>query len=202
MENRLLLLALIVLEIALGISPQADRATWAMENAPIFIILPLVIYFQPRLKLSAWTLRFMFLHALVLMLGGYYTYAKVPLGFWIQDLFGLARNHYDRLGHFFQGFVPALVFREILFKKSLLRKSKLLSLVTVSFCLAFSAIYELMEWLAAVIMGQGADAFLGTQGDMWDTQSDMLMALIGAILAMLIFARWQDRNIEKTESSL
>ncbi len=195
MENRILLFLVIVGEILLGISPEADRATWAMENAPVAIILALVLFFQPRLRLSSWTLRFMVLHAFVLMLGGYYTYARVPLGDWVQNLFHLTRNPYDRLGHLFQGFVPALLFRELLLRHSLLRTSKLLSIVTISFCLAFSAVYELLEWSAAVIMGQGADAFLGTQGDVWDTQWDMFMALIGACIATLLFSRWQDRTI-------
>jgi putative membrane protein len=136
-----------------------------------------------------------FLHALVLMLGGAYTYARVPLGFHIQDLLQLGRNPYDKIGHFFQGFVPALVAREILIRGAYVQGRRMLAFIVVCIVLAISASYELIEWGAAIALGQGADEFLGTQGDPWDTQSDMLLALIGASSALLLFSRLHDRQI-------
>jgi putative membrane protein len=135
------------------------------------------------------------LHALILMLGGHYTYAQVPLGFWMQDLFDLSRNHYDRLGHFAQGFVPAILAREIPLRISPLKPGRLLFFLVVCVCLAIRATYELIEWLSALIPGQGAEAFLGTQGDPWDTQADMFLALIGAISAQFLLGRLHDRQI-------
>ena len=136
-----------------------------------------------------------FVHGLILILGGHYTYALVPLGFWVQDAFDLARNHYDRLGHFAQGFIPAILAREILLRKTTLRPGKMLFYLIVSVCLAFSAFYELVEWWAAVILGQDAESFLGTQGDVWDSQWDMCMAMIGAIIALLTLSGWHDRQM-------
>ncbi|RZA26749.1 MAG: DUF2238 domain-containing protein [Proteobacteria bacterium] len=166
-----------------------------MEVTPIFILLPLTLYFQPRLQLSRWTLRLMTLHAFVLLVGGHYTYAEVPAGEWLRDTFDLARNPYDRFGHLMQGFVPAFVYRELLLKKTVLKESLLLQVIIVSFCLSFSAVYEMLEWAAALAMGQGADAFLGTQGDPWDTQWDMFLALVGAVIALPIA-----RSLQKTKN--
>jgi putative membrane protein len=166
-----------------------------METAPIFISAPILIATYKRYTLTQLTYRLLFLHALILMLGGHYTYAEVPLGYWMQDWFGFVRNDYDKIGHFAQGFVPALLFRELLLRSSPLRQGKLLFTLVVASCLAVSASYELIEWAAAITMGQGADAFLGTQGDPWDTQTDMLMALIGAICAQVMLARVQDRQL-------
>lgn len=132
-----------------------------------------------------------------LMVGGHYTYAKVPPGFWVQDAFGLARNHYDRLGHFAQGFVPAMLAREVLLRRSPLERGKWLALLVVCVCLAFSATYELIEWLAALLGGSAADAFLGTQGDVWDTQWDMFMAGVGAVSALLLLSRVHDRQLAR-----
>jgi putative membrane protein len=129
------------------------------------------------------------------MVGGHYTYAEVPLGYWMQDCFGFARNNYDKIGHLAQGFIPALLFRELLLRSSPLKQGKLLFTLVVASCLAVSASYELIEWAAAEMMGQGADAFLGTQGYVWDTQSDMLMALIGAIGAQVLLGKVQDKQI-------
>ena len=139
------------------------------------------------------------MHALILMLGGHYTYAKVPLGFWVQDAFGLARNHYDRLGHLAQGFVPAMLAREVLLRRSPLQRGKWLGFLVVCVCLALSATYELIEWLAAVLGGSAADAFLGTQGDVWDTQWDMFMALVGAFSALVLLSRVHDRELARIE---
>jgi putative membrane protein len=141
--------------------------------------------------------RLLFVHALILMLGGHYTYAKVPLGFWVQDWLGLARNHYDRLGHFAQGFVPAMLAREVLLRRSPLVRGKWLAFLVVCVCLALSATYELIEWLAAVLGGSAADAFLGTQGDVWDTQWDMFMAGVGAVSALLLLSRAHDRQLAR-----
>jgi putative membrane protein len=134
-------------------------------------------------------------HAVILMVGGHYTYAEVPLGFWVRDALGLARNHYDRLGHFAQGFVPAILAREVLLRNTSLRRGGWLFFLVVCVCLAFSAFYELVEWWTALISGEGATAFLGTQGDVWDTQWDMCLALVGALTAQLLLARAHDRQL-------
>jgi putative membrane protein len=135
------------------------------------------------------------------MVGGKYTYARVPLGFWMQDWFGFTRNDYDKIGHFAQGFVPAIVARELLIRVFRLESKKLVAFLAVSICLAISAAYELIEWAAALAMGQGADEFLGTQGDPWDTQEDMFTALIGALVALPLLSYWQDRQIARLEHS-
>ncbi len=135
------------------------------------------------------------LHALILILGGHYTYAKVPLGFWLQDFFDFSRNHYDRIGHIAQGFIPAILAREILLRRSLLLPGKWLFLLVTSVCLAFSAFYEMVEWWTALLSGEAATAFLGTQGDIWDTQWDMFLALIGAMTAQLLLSRWHNRQL-------
>ena len=172
-----------------------DRATWAMEVAPVFIALPLLWASYRRFPLSTLLYVCIFLHACVLMLGGAYTYARVPLGFAMQDWLQLQRNPYDKIGHFMQGFVPALVAPEILLRGAYVQGRRMLAFLCVCIVLAISASYELIEWGAALALGQGADEFLGTQGDPWDTQSDMFLALIGACVALLLFRRLQDRQI-------
>lgn len=176
-----------------GISPY-DRLTWWLEIAPILIVLPLLWATQRRFRLTPMLYGLIATHALVLALGGAYTYARVPLGEWLADLLGTERNPYDKVGHFFQGLVPALVAREMFVRGQLIRGSKMLIWAILSSVLAISAIYELLEWWAAVALGQGADAFLGTQGDPWDTQSDMFLALLGGLTAITCFAPWQDRQ--------
>ena len=148
-----------------------------------------------RFPLTTLLYRLLFLHAVILIIGGYYTYARVPLGFWFADLFHLARNDYDRLGHLVQGFVPAILAREILIRRSPLAGSRWLPFVVVCICLAFSAFFELIEWWSALIMGAAADAYLATQGDVWDTQADMLCALIGAVAAVTLLSRLHDRQL-------
>lgn len=180
--------------IASGLQPY-DRMTWWMEVAPVLIALPVLWLTAARFPLTDLALGLIAVHGLVLMLGGAYTYARVPIGFTVQEWLGLARNPYDRFGHFMQGFVPAVVFRELLIRLSPLRRGTLLTLIVVAGCLAVSATYELIEFGAAVALGQGADAFLGTQGDQWDTQWDMLMCLIGAAAALLLLSRAHDRQI-------
>lgn len=182
--------------VASGISPH-DRLTWWMEVLPAMIALVLVGATHRRFPLTELVLVLIAIHALILILGGAYTYARVPLGFWLQDVFGFERNPYDRIGHLAQGFVPAMVARELLIRlKVLARCGVWLFFLVCCICLAISALYELIEWQAAVVMGQGATEFLGTQGDPWDTQADMALALLGSILAQLMLARWHDRQLQ------
>ena len=176
-----------------------DKGTWLMETAPIFLAAPVVLLTYRRFPLSSLLYGLIALHAVILMVGGLYTYAKVPLGFWIQDTFHMSRNPYDKIGHFAQGFVPALVAREIFLRRHVVASRGWAVFLAISVAMAISACYELVEWGAAVALGGGADAFLGTQGDVWDTQSDMGMALVGALVAMALFTRWQDRDIARLE---
>ena len=176
-----------------------DRLTWLLEVLPVMIALPLLLATYRRFPLTSLLYACLFLHALVLMTGGAYTYARVPLGFELQELFHLSRNPYDKIGHFMQGFVPALIAREILIRGHYLPRGKMLSFLVVCVVLAVSASYELIEWGAAVALGQGADEFLGTQGDPWDTQSDMGFALLGGITALLLCSRLHDRQIDALE---
>ena len=179
-----------------GVGPR-ERATWLMEVAPTLVVLPVLALTWRRLRLTTLLYAAIAVHACILAVGGHYTYAEVPLGFWVRDALGLARNHYDRLGHLAQGFVPALAARELLLRTSPLRPGRwLFALVTLS-CLGVSACYELVEWWAALLLGQGADAFLGTQGDPWDTQWDMFLAFVGAMLAQVTLGRAQDRQLER-----
>jgi len=195
-EPLILLGLTLVALIASGIGPY-DRATWYLEVAPVVIGGGLLIATYRRFPLTPLLYRLIFLHALVLILGGHYTYARVPVGFWAQDLLDLARNHYDRFAHFVQGFVPAVLAREILLRRTPLRPGGWLFFLVVCVCLAFSATYELGEWLAAVLGGSAADEFLGTQGDVWDTQWDMFMALLGALTAQLVLGRVHDRELAR-----
>lgn len=195
-------LVLIGALIVSGIRPH-DRMTWLMEVLPVLIALPLLAGTYRRFPLTGLLYGLIFLHALILIVGGTYTYAHVPIGFWVQDIFSLARNPYDKLGHFAQGLVPALLAKEILWRGGYVAapdggawQRKMLAFLSICIAMAISAWYELIEWWAALIMGQGADEFLGTQGDQWDTQSDMFMAFIGATVAMLLLARWHDRQIK------
>ncbi len=187
------LLALLVLS---GRDPY-DRTTWLMEVAPVLVVLPLLGLTYRRFPLTTLLYVLIFAHAVVLMVGGAYTYARVPIGHQFAEWFGLERNPYDKLGHFFQGFVPALVAREILLRLGIVKPGKMLALIAISIALAISACYELIEWAAALALGQGADEFLGTQGDAWDTQSDMFCALVGALCAIGALSSLQDRQISR-----
>ncbi|HEX9688619.1 MAG TPA: DUF2238 domain-containing protein [Thermoanaerobaculia bacterium] len=193
-ERGILLGVGIALLVLSGIQPR-DRLTWLLEVAPIFVAVPVLVASYRRFPLTRLAYRLVFLHALVLMLGGHYTYAEVPLGYWVGDLFGLARNHYDRLGHFVQGFVPAIVVREVLRRVVGLRPGGWLFFLVTCVCLAVSAVYELVEWATAVISGSAAMAFLGTQGDVWDTQWDMFLALLGSITAQLLLSHRHEREL-------
>lgn len=191
--------ALVLILIALfvsGIHPY-DRATWLMEVAPVLIALPVLIATRERYPLTSLLYALVFLHALILILGGAYTYARVPLGFWLQDLFGTERNPYDKIGHFAQGLIPALVAREILLRGAYAQGRRMVGFLAICVAMAISAWYELIEWAAALFMGQGADEFLGTQGDEWDTQSDMFMAFLGALVAITLLSRLHDRQLAR-----
>jgi putative membrane protein len=202
-ETREAIALLVLTAIALvvsGIGP-FDRGTWILEVAPVLIAAPILYFTWRSFRLTPLTYRLIFLHALILILGGHYTYANVPLGFWLQELFDLARNPYDRIGHVAQGFVPAIIAREILIRRSPLHTGKWLLFIVCSICLAISAFYEFIEWWAALILGQGAHEFLGTQGDPWDTQWDMFLALCGAITAQLLLSRIHDRQLARLGAS-
>lgn len=179
-----------------GLKPY-DRTTWWLEVAPVIIAIPLLWATRNRFPLTTLLYSLIAVHAVVLMAGGAYSYARVPLGFSIQEAFGLSRNPYDKIGHFMQGFVPAILAREILLRGGYVRRGKMLAFICICIPLAFSAFYELVEWWAALALGQGADEFLGTQGDPWDTQSDMFMALLGASCALLVLSRLHDRQLER-----
>lgn len=174
-----------------------DLPTWAMEVAPVLVVLPLLWATQRRFPLTPLLYALIFVHALVLMLGGHYTYARVPLGDWMRDVMGLARNPYDGIGHFAQGFIPAIAARELLLRHTRLERGGWLFVLVTATCLAISALYELIEWGAAVALGQGAEEFLGTQGDPWDTQKDMALAWLGAMAAQWLLARWHDTQLSR-----
>ncbi len=178
----------------------SDRFTWFLEVVPALLGIVLLALTRRRFPLTPLLYWLILAHSIILMAGGKYTYAKVPAGFWFQDLFRLARNPYDRLGHFVQGFVPAILTREILIRRGVVKGRGWLFFIVTSICLAFSACYELIEWRTAVGTGEKADAFLGTQGDTWDTQWDMATALIGALAAQLALSRWHDRQLRDRSS--
>ena len=187
---------LLLILIYTGLST-ADRLTWLMEVTPVIIIVPLLLATHARYPLTPLLYTLIFFHAIILMVGGLYTYAKVPIGFDVQEWFGLSRNPYDKLGHFFQGLVPALAAREILIRGGYVRGRKMVAFLVCCVALAISALYELIEWAAALSLGQGADEFLGTQGDVWDTQSDMFCALLGALTTVLILQYWHTKQLLK-----
>ena len=188
----LLLLTLLAL-VWSGYNPW-DRLTWFLEVFPVLVGLPILLLTYHKHPLSLLAYRLIFLHALILIIGGQYTYARVPVGLWVQDFFELSRNHYDRLGHLAQGFVPAIIAREVLLRATPLQPGRWLMFLVVCVCLAISAVYELVEWLAAVVSEEAAESFLGTQGDNWDTQWDMFLALCGALLALAL-VRQHDRSM-------
>lgn len=181
-----------------GIAPY-DRATWWMEVAPVLLAAPILVATHRRFPLTTVLYVLIGIHALVLIMGGAYTYARVPLGFWLQDWLDLERNPYDRIGHFMQGFVPALVAREILTRKNVVSGKGMLAFLCICVALAFSAVYELIEWGAALALGQGAEEFLGTQGDQWDTQADMFLAMLGAGTSLVLLSSLQDHQIRALE---
>jgi putative membrane protein len=191
----LLLLATLLLVVS-GIAPH-DRPTWWLEVLPFLITAPILVLTAKRFPLTPLLYRLIFVHALVLFLGAHYTYARVPPGAWVRDALDLARNPYDRFGHLMQGFVPAILVRELLVRTSPLRPGGWLFVLVTCACVAVSAAYELLEWLAAVLGGGAAEQFLGTQGDVWDTQWDMFCALLGAVASQVVLGRIHDRQLER-----
>lgn len=179
-----------------GINPE-DRLTWALEIFPVILGIGFIFYFYKRFKLSGFTIALLMVHAAILCVGGKYTYAENPLFDWLSPLFGWERNHYDKVGHFAQGFVPVLVAREIMLRNRVFRKQQWLPFFLITFAGFVSAVYEIIEWVSAEMLGEGADQFLGTQGYVWDTQSDMLLALIGGSVAIIFFSQIQNRALEK-----
>jgi len=191
-----LALMIVVIMVVTGVVAY-DRGTWLLEVFPIFLAAPVLVWTWYRFPLSSLLYVLIAMHALILITGGLYTYARVPLGFWIEHAFHMSRNPYDKIGHFAQGFVPALIAREVFLRKRVVKPGGWTTFLSITVALSVSLIYELIEWVAAISLGQGADAFLGTQGDPWDTQTDMGMALVGASVAMLFFRRLQDRQIAR-----
>jgi len=204
-ELFILLILLLAVMVWSWIAP-FDRLTWWLEAIPVIIALPVLWYTHESFPLTRISYYLVFIHAVILVVGAHYTYARVPLGFWLQDWFDLSRNNYDRIGHLAQGFIPAILAREILWRKKVLnldhqgssadhRGGGWLFFLVTCFCLAFSAFYVLIEWWTAVIGGDGSLEFLGTQGDVWDAQWDMMSALIGAVAAQLLLGKWHDRQM-------
>lgn len=185
--------------LASGIAPY-DRLTWLMEVLPVLIAAP-VVATRGRLPLTSLVYALIAVHGLILIYGGAYSYARTPLGFWLQEVLGLMRNPYDRIGHLAQGFVPAMVAREVLLRVFAISGRKVLFFLVVCVCLAISAFYELIEWWAALLIGADADEFLATQGDVWDTQWDMFLALVGAILAQLLLNRRHERQLARVTAT-
>jgi len=189
-----LTLTILVVSFVLSV----DRGTWVLEVFPILIGFPILFFTYKRFRFTGLIYVLLIIHFVILSIGGIYTYAKVPFGFWMQNWFDFSRNHYDRIGHFAQGFIPALIARELIVRTSPLRKGKWLFFIVVCICLAMSATYEFIEWWTVLIKGASAEAFLGTQGDVWDTHWDMLFATIGAITALLTMSRLHDKTLKKS----
>ena len=202
-RTRILLAAAAVLLglLALSGADPYDRLTWAAEVAPVVIVMAVLFATWRRFPLTDLLYCLIFVHALVLLVGGAYTYARVPLGFLIADLLDMSRNPYDKIGHFFQGLVPAIAAREVLIRGDFVRRGKMLSFIVLCIVLAVSASYEFVEWGAALLLGQGAEEFLGTQGYVWDTQSDMFYALIGGCAALGLLSRFHDRQMARLQGS-
>lgn len=195
-KNVAWLLVFLLVLVWSAVNPH-DRLTWWLEVLPALIGLAILVATYRTFPLTYLAYVLILIHCIILMVGGHYTYAEVPLGDWVQELTGSGRNDYDKLGHFAQGFIPAIVAREILLRKRAVNGRRWLAFTVVSFCLAFSAFYELVEWWTALLSGEGAESFLGTQGYVWDTQSDMMWAATGAILALVVFSRIHDRQLAK-----
>ena len=192
-----MILLLIVLAVWLwsGVGLHDTRLTWVLETLPVMMALPVLLFTFRRFPLTNLTYTLIALHAMILMVGGHYSYAKVPLGFWMEEWFGWTRNNYDKIGHFFQGFGPAIYTREIMSRTSPLKRGRWLGVVSIAVPLAFSALYEIFEWLASLSNPTDTEAFLGTQGYIWDTQSDMFWCLAGAVMALMLLTKWHNREL-------
>jgi putative membrane protein len=197
----ILLTIVLVFGVWSGINPLDTRLTWFLETAPVMMALPVLLFTYKRFPLTHLTYTLIAVHALILMLGAHYSYAKVPLGFWMQDWFGWTRNNYDKIGHFMQGFGPAIYTREILARTSPLRRGKWLGFMSIAVPLAFSAVYEIIEWLASLSDPTDTEAFLGTQGYIWDTQSDMFLCLIGSMVALILLTKLHNKHLHKERRS-
>ncbi|MEE9136565.1 MAG: DUF2238 domain-containing protein [Gammaproteobacteria bacterium] len=197
-EKLTLLLVTMLVLLWSGINPR-DGITWLFEVVPVFLALAILVPTAKSFPLSSLLYRLLFVHGLILMIGGHYTYAEVPVGYWFQETFELSRNHYDRLGHLVQGFVPAILAREILLRKTPLVPGRWLTFLIIAVCLAFSAFYELIEWWTALLLGESADAVLGMQGDVWDSQWDMFLALLGACVSLATLSKVHDRSLAALE---
>ena len=198
----LLVIFLLVLSLVFlwsAVSPH-DYFTWFLEVLPIVIALPVLVFSYKKFPLTNLVYFLIFLHAIILMIGGHYTYAEVPLFNWLRDTFQLDRNYYDRVGHFAQGFVPALIAREVLLRKNIVKQGAWLFFIVYCVCLSISVCYEFVEWWVAVASGTAAEAFLSTQGDVWDTQWDMFMALVGAVVAQILLAKLHDKQLGRLET--
>jgi putative membrane protein len=192
-----LLMVAILFFIWSGIHPQDTRLTWVLETAPFMIALPILLLTYKRFKFTHFIYTIIAIHVMILILGGHYSYAKVPLGFWMEDWFGWTRNNYDKIGHFMQGFGPVLYARELLIRTSPLKPGKWLNVITISIALAISAIYEIIEWLSSLSNPADTEAFLGTQGYIWDTQTDMFMCFVGAVLGLLLFSKIHNHYLRR-----
>ena len=197
MNYRVALLCAFIVTIVWSLIRPHDYFTWFLEVFPALIGIVIILALRNRFPFTPLVLTLLCIHAIILMVGGHYTYAEVPLGFWMEHAFDLARNDYDRIGHFAQGFVPAMVAREVLIRRDVVRSRGWLFFIVVAICLAISAAYELLEWQVAIWSGSKGDAFLGTQGDVWDTQEDMATALAGSIVAQLVLSRWHERQLKE-----
>jgi len=196
-----LLIAFLAVVVWSAIKPNG-YFIWALEVFPALIAAIVLILTYRRFRFSNVAYVLIFIHAIILVIGGHYTYAEAPIGYWMQEWFGFARNNYDKIGHFAQGFIPAIVIREILLRMSVVRRGAWLDFIILSICLALSAFYEFIEWWVAELTGEAADAFLGTQGYVWDTQSDMFLCLIGALLALIMLSRLHDKSMEAVEAAV
>ena len=190
-----ILLGTILIILMWSVINPHDLFTWFLEVLPVLIGIIVLVYIYPRFRFSNFVYTLLWLHAIILIVGGHYTYAEMPLFNWLRDSFGLSRNYYDRVGHFAQGFIPAMVAREVLLRQTPLKHGKWLNFIIISICLALSAAYELFEFATAKLMGATADSFLGSQGDVWDAQWDMTFALIGAISAIELLSKFHDRAL-------
>jgi putative membrane protein len=201
MPSKKLPVALLIVVSAIwvwsGIGPQDTRLTWVLETFPVMVALPLLLWTYKKFPLTDLAYTLIAVHAVILMLGGHYSYAKVPFGFWMEDWFGWTRNNYDKIGHFMQGFGPAIYTREIMARTSPLKGGKWLGVVSVAIPLAFSAIYEIIEWLASLSNPADTEAFLGTQGYIWDTQTDMFWCLVGSVAALILLTKLHDAYLLK-----
>ena len=191
---RFMWLAVTVIFVWSAIRPH-DYFTWMLEVFPAIIGAVILASTYRRFRFTTLVYALIAVHMIILMVGGHYTYAEVPIGNWVRDQFQLSRNHYDRLGHFAQGFVPAMIAREVLLRLNVLKRGRWLFVIVISICLAVSALYELLEWTVSALTGSASDAFLGTQGDVFDTQKDMAMALVGAVTALLTLSKFHDKQL-------